>query len=169
MSDHTPEYITIQLTKGQTTIIDVVDADLADLKWYTHKAKDRYYAMRTKRTKLDKHNIMLHKVILERMLDRPLEKDEMPDHVNTNNPLDNRRSNLRVANCSQNNMNKKKPSSNTSGYKGVAWDRCVGKWKVMIQYNYKKKHIGYFDNIEDAAQAYADASAKYHGEFGRTK
>ena len=36
------------------------------------------------------------------------------------------------------------------------------KWCAQIKINKKKKHIGYFDNEEDARNAYLEAKAKYH-------
>lgn len=40
-------------------------------------------------------------------------------------------------------------SNNTSGYKGVSWDKKSGKWRVT----YCRKHYGYFNKLEDAIEA----------------
>ncbi|WP_227911243.1 hypothetical protein [Escherichia coli] len=43
---------------------------------------------------------------------------------------------------------------------------------VMEQYgklNGKKKHLGYFNELEDAKKAYCDFARKHHGEFYRSK
>lgn len=49
---------------------------------------------------------------------------------------------------------RKLKSTNTSGYRGVCWDKSMGKWVVQITINYKTKHLGYFTNPEEAARAY---------------
>jgi hypothetical protein len=64
--------------------------------------------------------IRMHRVILGLGNDDPLD----PDHIN-HDRIDNRRSNLRPVNQSENNANRQK-TRGTSRYKGVYWDR--GKW-----------------------------------------
>jgi hypothetical protein len=49
------------------------------------------------------------------------------DHINLNR-ADNRWCNLREATRSRNNANTRKPSNNTSGYKGVNWHVKSRKW-----------------------------------------
>mmetsp|Transcript_7791 Transcript_7791/g.15461 ORF Transcript_7791/g.15461 Transcript_7791/m.15461 type:complete len:429 (+) Transcript_7791:209-1495(+) len=43
------------------------------------------------------------------------------------------------------------PSSN---YRGVCWNKCNKSWKASIKVNGKNTHIGYFDNMHEAALAY---------------
>ena len=88
------------------------------------------------------------------------------DHADLN-PANNRISNLRLANQTQNGWNKRKQRNNTSGFKGVTLDRRSGKWHAQISVNKKHIHIGSFDDKEAAAKAHAAAVAKYHGEFAR--
>jgi hypothetical protein len=83
------------------------------------------------------------------------------DHKNGNR-LDNRIRNLRVVNHAGNMQNQGKRRNNKSGYKGVAWFKATSKWHAQIYANGKKHHLGFFDNVEDAAEAYALAAAKYH-------
>jgi hypothetical protein len=61
--------------------------------------------------------------------------------------------------------NSLKPSNNTSGYKGVAWDKKELKWKACIRFNKILKHIGYFPTAESAHQAYCEEADRLHGEF----
>ena len=78
---------------------------------------------------------------------------------------DNRKSNLRLATSSQNNRNKSKSPRNSSGYKGVSWNKQTKKWKACIGINGKSIHLGLYDDIRDAVKAYDNAAEKIHGEF----
>jgi len=80
------------------------------------------------------------------------------------NILNNKKSNLRWATFLQNAANKAY-KTNTSGYKGVIWDKARSKWSSRIQINYKMIHLGRFKNLIEAAIAYDDAAILYHGEF----
>ena len=53
------------------------------------------------------------------------------DHANRNS-TDNKAVNLRLATVNQNQRNKKIQKNNTSGYKGVCWDKNRQKWKTHI-------------------------------------
>ena len=86
------------------------------------------------------------------------------DHIN-GIPSDNRISNLRLANQSQNTANSSLSKSNKSGYKGVFWRKDVCKWEAQIGVNYKCVKLGKFDSKEDAAKAYANAAQNYFGVF----
>jgi hypothetical protein len=88
------------------------------------------------------------------------------DHINGDSS-DNRFLNLREATRSENMRNTRRPSTNTSGHKGVSLNKTTNKWAAGIKLYRKKLHIGYFDNIEDAAAAYDNAARVLHGEFAR--
>lgn len=159
------DYITIPLSKGQETIIDSIDADLAQFKWHAIRSKNGYYAQRTIQSKVvKKHNIRLNRLIMSRIVDRELDPKEQADHIN-GDTLDNRRSNLRIATQSQNNMNGKRRKDNTTGYKGVS--KRGNKWRAYIQVGYKQFHLGYFETEELAHRARCEAANELHGEFKR--
>ena len=88
------------------------------------------------------------------------------DHIN-GNPSDNCIGNLRCVTSSQNKQNTKLRSDNSSGRKGVSWGKSVNKWVARIGIDGKYKHLGCFDDIQDAIAARAAAEKIYHAEYAR--
>lgn len=167
--DSTSELIFIPLTRGYFTIVDAVDADLAQFKWHAAKAPNyagggAFYAARSITVNHKSKGLSMHKVVLSRILGRDLIKGELPDHI-YGNPLNNCRYNLRVVTASQNAINTGLRSSNKSGYKGVVWHKATQKWVAVIGINNKHIHLGCFKTPEEAYAAYCAAALKYHGEF----
>lgn len=131
------------------TIIDLDDVDkIKDYKWYLKKDG---YASNNKK-------ILLHRLITD------CPKDMVIDHIN-HDPLDNRKSNLRVCTQHQNLMNSSKRNDNTSGVIGVSYDKRINKWHAQIMYNKKHIHLGCFNTKEEAAEARRQAEIKYFGEY----
>lgn len=86
------------------------------------------------------------------------------DHINRI-PSDNRWGNLRPATRRENLSNTALPRHNTSGHRGVSWNRRRGKWHACGKHGGRNIHLGYFADLEEAA-AVADAWRKeHHGEF----
>jgi hypothetical protein len=88
------------------------------------------------------------------------------DHVD-NNPLNNRIENLREASLSQNQQNKKISVNNTSGVKGVVWNKKRQKWHVQLRVSGKQKFFGLYDNLELAQLVAQEARNTYHGQYAR--
>ena len=108
-------------------------------------------------------NRYLHHVIAKRM---GLECPNEVDHKD-GNPLNNQRDNLRPATHIENMRNVKLSVRNTSGCKGVSWNKALQKWKAYIRVNKKLIHLGYFDNYEEACRIREEAEIKYFEEFRR--
>jgi len=88
------------------------------------------------------------------------------DHIDCN-PANNALANLRPATRALNQRNSRKPRNNSSGVKGVTWHAKDAKWQAQIKLRGRCHYLGQFDDIAQAATAYASASVKLHGEFGR--
>lgn len=116
---------------------------------------------------LDKSYVRLHRVLWALAYgDWP---GEEVDHIDGNR-LNNRIDNLRLASASENHRNQKRSTNNTSGVTGVSWYKPYGKWRTTISVGGgRSKHLGYFDNIEDAAAAWEKARQYYgyHDNHGR--
>jgi len=152
----------IPLTQGKVVLVDEEDfAWLAQFKWYASKRKHTWYAMRNirkpdgRRTATTMHAVMMN-------VGPGLEVD----HENGDG-LDNRRSNLRVATKDQNQQNVRCKSNNTSGFKGISWDRNARKWGARLEVSKRRIYLGLFEDAEDAARAYDAAALEHHGEFAR--
>ena len=88
------------------------------------------------------------------------------DHID-GNPQNNKIINLRYTNASLNGMNRGKQLNNTTGLKGVVFDKSRNKFAARIKVNQKMINLGRFDCVAAAHFAYQIACDKIHGEFGR--
>lgn len=96
-----------------------------------------------------------------------LSTTKMVDHIN-GDVLDNRRSNLRPADHTQNARNQHKIRGKTSRFKGVTFDKRWGKWCAWTCNKGRSKNLGVFTTEEEAARAYDRAVKEQYGEFART-
>ena len=135
-------------------LIDLEDVD--KVKQYKWRVNDQWYVLTDIKGTTKK--IRIHRLIMD------CPDNMVVDHIN-HNPLDNRKSNLRICTQQQNNKNQKKKTNNKSGVIGVSWDRSRGKWCAQIMHNNKHIHLGRFDTIEEAIEARKHAEITYYGEY----
>jgi hypothetical protein len=130
MNDQVIKYITCKGTKAGVTI------DKKDEAWfdqYTWTGSDNGCGIIYIHRKTRKHEGgNPRKVYLHRALLNP-GPDELVDHINRNS-LDNRRSNLRIASRTVNNINRGKNKTwrgrpTSSIYRGVSWNNKIEKWQ----------------------------------------
>ena len=50
-----------------------------------------------------------------------------------------------------------------SKFIGVSWSKKLGLWRVQITHNHKKHHLGYFDDDEEAGEAYDTEARRLRG------
>ncbi len=149
-------YGVIPLTKGEYTIVDIDDLNtLSKYRWYyTGKG----YAARRFSVAEGIGIQLMHRQIMGNPYGLTI------DHKNQDK-LDNQRSNLRLATDAQNKMNSVKPINNTSGYKGVTWNKRAKKYIAQISHNNKQIYLGHFPDLISAAIAYNDAATELRGDF----
>lgn len=75
------------------------------------------------------------------------------DHINRDR-TDNRIANLREATRTENALNVGAHQLNSSGIKGVSWDKLCKRWRVQIRTGGKTKYVGVYKTKEEAAIAY---------------
>lgn len=84
------------------------------------------------------------------------------DHADRN-PLNNTEGNLREADKRRNGANTKRSRLNTSGTKGVTWQR--GKWVVQLVVAGQHIYGGRFAELADAVAHSQTLRQQYHGDF----
>lgn len=88
------------------------------------------------------------------------------DHINGVR-TDNRIENLREATKYENTHNQRTRKDNTSGVKGVYWNKQKNKWYVRVGVFGKRKFLGGYDDLELASLVAEEARNLYHGEYAR--
>ena len=102
---------------------------------------------------------MEHRVIMMLCFGHIPENAEI-DHIN-HVRNDNRLCNLRFVTGSENSRNKSVSSRNTTGVTGVYFYKRLQKYVARISVDWKIIHLGYFETLEEAAAARAEANVKY--------
>jgi hypothetical protein len=116
------------------------------------------YAYTTFRRDGKRVAILLHRFLLGLPPHRPL-----VDHIDFDG-LNCRRSNMRIATRTQNNINKRTKGGGNTGYRGI--ERTIGgKWHARITVAKKRTNLGVYDDPADAARAYDAAAKRLFGEF----
>lgn len=89
-------------------------------------------------------------------------EDLKVDHENRIK-YDNRGKNLRILSHSHNKLNEVQPrADNKTGVRGVSFNKNRQRYEAYIHVDKKRKHLGQFNTLEEAAQAYADAKELYY-------
>lgn len=88
------------------------------------------------------------------------------DHIDGDR-ANNRLSNLRLTTSSQNKANRGRQKNNSSGYKGVCWDKKNKKWCAHIMVSRRNVWLGRHSTALEAHEAYKREAVKIYGEFAR--
>ena len=149
----------VKLTQGQVAIVDAEDLEkIGEYRWYAswQPASSKYYVQgRIKGSS----TIGMQRVIMNS------DKGLSVDHID-GNPLNNRKSNLRICTQSKNLINMAKRKS-ILGEKGVF--KNGNKFTARISVDGNSIYLGTFDTLEDAVNARKLAETKYHGDFSNNR
>lgn len=130
--------------RGVALISKEYEAIVKEHHWHVVQSKKRLYAHAHIG---DNKYVKMHRLIAKEMYG---ESEKSVDHKNRSG-LDNRSDNLRYATNSEQGHNKDLFVNNTSGVKGVGFNKQYGKWRAEIRH--KKKHVArHFDSFDDAVQ-----------------
>ncbi len=145
---------------GRVALVDDEDYDLVQsYRWYmsavqTSAGKSLPYA----RTR---SGISMHGLIFDSL---GINHPQGIDHID-HDGLNNKRSNLRIANQQQNNANGRPRIGGTSLYKGVGWHERDRRWRARIVKDGHEYYLGYYDNEMEAARAYNKKALELFGEY----
>ena len=152
-------------------LIDDEDEELYNQhKWYAYPRYDKAYIGSTfwnKNSNVYWKDRKMLNVRLHRFIMGVTDPKILVDHIN-GNPLDNRKSNLRICDSTGNARNSRKLKKKTSIYKGVYRSKLRKAWACTIRINGKNKVIDFFQNEIEAAKAYDEAAKEHYGEFAKT-
>lgn len=150
--DLSGEYGIGYTSKNEEFYFDLEDYDL--IKKYTWSINPEGYVI----------SIPFGKIIRMHMLVMNSTGEFDVDHKN-HKTNDNQKSNLRVIEHYKNITHSKEYSNNTSGRKGVYFDKSRNKWMACITFNKKTTHLGRFDTFEEAVEAREKAEKEIHGDY----
>lgn len=111
-------------------------------------------------------------ILLHRLIMGVTDSKILIDHINRDDTLDNRKTNLRLADRKINAINRKVKKTSGTGFKGV--EKVVRKnkkkpdwisYKAYIGIDGKHKILGYYKTPEEAALAYDKAAKELFGEY----
>lgn len=107
----------------------------------------------------DRFGVCIHRHILD------VPKGFEVDHINLD-PLDNRKSNLRICTHQQNQCNQPLQKNNSSGVSGVSYYSARNKYRARIKWFQRELHLGYYESFIEAVQARNEGMRLLFGEFG---
>lgn len=151
------KYVTIFLDRrdgdkveAKVDYMDLMELLMFDVKWSAiwSETTQSFYVVAKHYVDGERKYTYLHRFIM-----KP-DDDKVVDHV-THDTLDNRRCNLKVTTRSENGQNRKGAMKNSkSGIRGINWYSRDSKWLARIQINGKRVTVGYFDDLDEAIEAY---------------
>ena len=102
----------------------------------------------------------VHRLVCERFLEKVKDKPFV-DHIDRNR-LNNNLSNLKWVNSRENSINRGISNRNTSGVKGIYYNKIANRWVCSYSPEANKEKIKHFKNKEDAINFRKEMEKKYY-------
>lgn len=149
----------IKLTRELEAVVDDEDFErLAAFRWSSMKGRlGAFYAARNDGARC----IQMQREIMDP--ERTLGRSVLVDHLD-HNPLNNRRSNLRLVSFSVSNINRRLFKNNSTGFRGVHICRTTKRFIARVKIDGVVHFGGSYQMPEDAARAYNTLARELHGE-----
>lgn len=137
-------------------LIDVEDIDkVKDFKWRVSQKRNKTYI------------ISRQAGYLARFILGCTDSNLFVDHI-SGDELDNRKSNLRIVTLNENTTNIKKKINNTSGIRGVSYDKFHDTWNLDFSYNTQRFYFKPFKTKEECVYLRYLLEIYFQKEFRNT-
>jgi hypothetical protein len=159
------DHYELSLSNGAVTLVSPEDAEaVTPFSWALANGYAGAPNTSTTTRQAVPQRLLLHRLVMERVLQRPLNPHELIDHKNRDK-LDNRRGNLRLATKSQNAFNSVLSRAATSKFKGVFCVKDRTGWNVAITADPVHMKVYSIPSEIEAAYIYDQLALQLHGEF----
>lgn len=153
----------IPLTQGKEALVDDQDYEyLMRWRWHAARSRDKglFYGGRTDYSTGHKRTVFIHQEVARRA-------GMVPGHYDhrDGNGLDDRRSNLRLADGFENQSNRGPNRNNKAGPKGVYFEAFTGRYRAELMARGRRYKSRRFHTIVEATKAYNKLALEHHGEF----
>jgi len=157
MSDET---VQVELSNDYTAVIDSADWPIVKgYHWHGLLGKSGIvYAAASPHKRV---TVYMHRLLLDAPAGARVSHH---DH----DGLNNRRSNISIRTCSEILRHNRGNGRNSSGYRGVTYNRQIKRWVAQIGMDGVNTYIGTRDTAEDAARLYDETVRERFGEFAST-
>ena len=150
----------IEISEYKVLIDDEDWERVSRYKWYV--SENNKYVFANIYCEGTRKTVSLHRLILDCN-----DTKQVVDHIN-HNTFDNRKVNLRMCKQVQNTQNKRMPSHNTTGYKGVRKRKHCSRYTAVVREGKDSYTCGFYNTPEEAARAYDMMSIYLFKEFAYT-
>jgi hypothetical protein len=148
--------ITYIITSKGEFIIDTQDLGIIGIADFSWQIDERGYVIMNTYCRHDKDYVHRNKYRVHRVI-MGCPDELVIDHID-GNKLNNKRSNLRICTQGENNQNLTKlRTNNSTGYRGVYYNKKLDKYTASVSINKKRVYLGAYETAEEANQKAIEA------------